>query len=122
VRRVSLWLPPIIYMSVIFYLSSQSQPLPELTSRVWDKALHTIEYAGLGVLLYRALVGEGLPRRATILATIVIVSAYGASDEWHQSFVPMRDADVRDWMVDTLGGILAAVGGAIAAWQARPGR
>ena len=109
-------------MGVIFYLSSQSDPLPELTTRVWDKALHTIEYAGLGVLVFRALVGEGLPPRATILATIAIVSAYGASDEWHQSFVAMRDADVRDWMVDTLGGVLAVIGGGIAAWQARSGR
>lgn len=106
-RRLSLWLPPLAYMGVIFYLSSQSQPLPELTEHVWDKALHAIEYAGLGLLVVRALRGERLPWGAAIVVTIAIVSAYGASDEWHQSFVPMRDADVRDWMVDTLG---AAIG------------
>jgi VanZ family protein len=121
VHRVSLWLPPLAYMSVIFFLSSQPQPLPDLTSRVWDKALHMIEYTGLGVLLFRALAGEGLTWLATALLTVAIVSAYGASDEWHQSFVPMRNADVRDWIVDTLGGTVAAVAAAMAAgrWPSR---
>ena len=34
---------------------------------------------------------------------------YGASDEYHQSFVPMRDADVHDWFADTAGGSLGAI-------------
>jgi len=107
-RRAVLWLPPLVYALVIFSLSSQSAPLPELTGHVWDKFLHTIEYAGLGLLLCRACVGEGLPWvRATILA-IAISSAYGASDEWHQSFVPDRSSDVRDWFTDNLGATLGA--------------
>jgi VanZ family protein len=76
---------------------------------VWDKALHTIEYTGLAVLVIRAILGEGVGRLPAVVLTIVVVSSYGASDEWHQSFVPMRDADVRDWVVDTIG---AAVGSA----------
>lgn len=108
-RRVSLWLPPLIYVVVIFYLSSQSEPLPGLTSHVWDKALHAIEYSGLGVLIFRALFGERLPLPVVVGLTAAIVSVYGASDEWHQSFVPMRSPDIRDWMADTLGGIAAAV-------------
>ena len=53
-RRVLLWGPPILYMALIFHLSSESQPLPALTAHVWDKLLHTIEYAGLALLLARA--------------------------------------------------------------------
>ena len=30
-------------------------------------------------------------------------SLYAATDEIHQSFVPGRDADVRDWFADTIG-------------------
>jgi VanZ family protein len=107
-RRVGLWLPPLVYAAVIFYLSSQSAPLPELTEHVWDKFLHTIEYAGLGLLVCRALVGEGIPWvRAAILA-VAISSVYGASDEWHQSFVPDRSSDVRDWITDNIGATLGA--------------
>jgi VanZ family protein len=108
-RRATLWLPPLIYMIAIFHFSSESQPLPQLTAHVWDKALHTIEYTGLAVLVIRAILGEGVGRLPAVVLTIVVVSSYGASDEWHQSFVPMRDADVRDWVVDTIG---AAVGSA----------
>ena len=50
-------------MAVIFYLSSQPDPLPELTAAVWDKALHFLEYAGLAVLLVRAFRGEGIAFR-----------------------------------------------------------
>src|SRR5207244_10216743 len=45
-------------------------------------------------------------RSVGLLLTLVIVSAYGASDEWHQSFVPMRSSDVNDWFVDMLGGTI----------------
>jgi VanZ family protein len=119
VRRVSLWLPPLIYAGAIFYLSSQSEPLPELTSHVWDKALHAIEYSGLGILIFRALFGERLPLPVVVGLTAAIVSVYGASDEWHQSFVPMRSPDILDWMVDTLGGSAAAVVCALLALRPR---
>lgn len=59
-RRASLWLPPFLYAVAIFHFSSQSDPLPEVTAHVWDKLLHTVEYTGLGLLVFRALAGEGL--------------------------------------------------------------
>ena len=97
-------------MIAIFLLPSQSEPLPELTAHVWDKALHTIEYCGLSVLMIRAILGEGLDGVSAIVLTIIVVSAYGASDEWHQSFVPMRNADARDWLGDTLGAVIGSIG------------
>lgn len=107
-RRASLWLPPLVYMAAIFHFSSESHPLPMLTEHVWDKLLHTIEYVGLAVLLFRALDGEGLGWRRSAILTVLLVSAYGASDEWHQSFVPLRDSDVMDWLTDTLAGAIGA--------------
>jgi hypothetical protein len=38
---------------------------------------------------------------------VLIVSAFGVTDEWHQSFVPGRSCDVFDWLADTLGAALA---------------
>jgi VanZ family protein len=107
-RRVSLWLPPLVYMIVIFHFSSESNPLPEVTEHVWDKLLHLTEYAGLAFLFCRALTGEGLGWLAAAGAALLLTSVYGASDEWHQAFVPLRSVDVRDWLADTLGAALGA--------------
>jgi VanZ family protein len=108
--HLSLWLPPVAYMALIFYLSAQSNPLPELTKHVWDKLLHGFEYAVLAALLGRALLGEGLSAVTTVVAAVLLASAYGASDEYHQRFVPMRSSDVQDWMVDVFGSSLGACG------------
>ena len=39
---------------------------------------------------------------------IIAASIYGASDEYHQYFVPGRVCDWVDWVADTLGATLAA--------------
>ncbi len=100
-------------MAAIFYFSSESHPLPALTERVWDKLLHTIEYVGLAILVFRALDGEGLASFQSAIATVMLVSAYGASDEWHQLYVPLRSADMQDWMTDTLAGAIGAAAGVV---------
>ncbi len=108
-RRAFLWIPPVLYAALIFHFSSESDPLPALTASVWDKAIHATQYAGLALLLCRALRGERLKWRASIVLAIVIASAYAASDEWHQLFVPGRNSDTLDWLADTVG---AAIGSA----------
>lgn len=121
-RRVSLWLPPLIYMAAIFHYSSESHPLPALTEHVWDKLLHTIEYTGLAILLFRALHGERLGQWAAAILTVVLVSVYGATDEWHQSFVPLRDSDVYDWLIDTLAGVIGATASMLVLFVRRKSR
>jgi VanZ family protein len=106
-RRIWLWLPPIIYMAVIFYLSAEADPFPMLTQNVWDKAIHCLEYGGLALLLCRAMLGEGIAWAGALTLALVLTSAYGASDEWHQLYTPGRASDYHDWIADTVG---AAVG------------
>ena len=107
-RHAFLWIPPIVYAALILSLSSQSNPLPALTSLMWDKALHTAEYAGMAFLVCRALRGEGVRRWRSVALAILIASAYAATDEWHQLFVAGRAADVLDWTADTIGGVIGA--------------
>lgn len=102
-RHGVLWAPPVLYAALIFHFSSESNPLPGLTALVWDKALHTTEYAGFASLLCRALRGEGLRRWPAVALAVLLASAYAATDEWHQLFVSGRDSDVRDWLADTIG-------------------
>jgi VanZ family protein len=107
VRRTLLWGPPLLYAALIFHLSSQPDPFPTIRPAVWDKLLHVTTFAGLALLLSRAFRGEGTRWRVALVLALVLTSAYGASDEWHQSYVPNRDASVNDWHADTIG---AAVG------------
>lgn len=98
------------YMSLIFYLSSQSKPLPflegfEKTHLDW--VLHSVEYAILGFLLHRCLFVFFEHQRSAahvlVVWALVIGSLYGLSDEWHQGFTPLRDPSFADWVADTLG-------------------
>jgi VanZ family protein len=96
-------------MALMFYLSAQSYP--PVPPRVWDKLLHGLEYFGLGVLVFRAVAG-GLPATVDVrraLLTVAITVGYGASDEVHQLFVPMRSADFRDLVADAFGAAAALI-------------
>jgi VanZ family protein len=116
-QRMLAWLPVAVYMALIFYFSSLSHPDEELPNFLFDtlgdKSLHAIEYAVLGVLCYRAFrraAGSFTAGYAVVFA-IVTASLYGATDELHQSFVPFRTATWLDWVADTAGGMVGAIGG-----------
>lgn len=68
---------------------------------------HLGGYAVLGALLFSALRIDR-PVRSAALIAVLLASLYGASDEFHQSFVPGRTPTVYDWIVDTIGAALGA--------------
>jgi VanZ family protein len=108
-RGLSLWAPVAAQLLLIFALSSASQ-LPAPPGRLSDKQAHAIAYAVLALLLCRALAGgrlSGLTAGRVVVAALLTV-AYGATDEWHQSFVPGRQSDVADLYADAMGAALAA--------------
>ena len=111
-RGVRLWLPVAVYMAGIFLVSADADPpMPE---RVSDKSMHLLAYAGLAVVVCRAVAG-GLPARVTLRAavfTLLITIGYAATDELHQSFVPNRSADAYDLLADAAG----ACAGLSACW------
>lgn len=107
------WSAVAAYAGVIFFLSAQSYPeeyLPySLLEELGDKVLHGIEFGILAVLCYRAFryaAGPWASRQALILAVVTAI-AYGLTDEIHQAFVPLREADAMDLMADGLGAVLA---------------
>ncbi len=71
----------------------------------FDTAAHFSVYGFLATLVCR------IGRRSTswrgAALTLVVVSAFGVSDEWHQSFVPGRSCEVTDWAADTVGAAVA---------------
>ncbi len=109
------WAPVAGYMVVIFLLSSVSQ-VPRAPSGT-DKVVHVALYVGLALTVLRALAGR-LRAPFTVLhlaLSVAITTAYGATDEFHQRFVPHRSADYRDLVADGCGALLAA--GACGAWS-----
>lgn len=125
------WLSVALWMGVIFFLSTDELS-DQRTSRFigpvlrWlnpgisdaavreiqytvRKCAHLSEYAVLAILLQRALYPT------TIVATsgwtwsqagwaLFLTALYACSDEFHQAFVPSRQASVMDVLIDTAGG------------------
>lgn len=102
-----------VYMGIIFYLSAN--PVPETIVRLglakYDYLLHAIEYAGLSILLFRALNrGMFTFRYASSAPYAVIIStAYGISDELHQWFVPGRSSELSDVLADLVGSTIGVL-------------
>ena len=98
-------LAPLALMAVIFYLSAQEDVGPDVGN--WARVLaHFSQYALLAALWSWAL-APTLGGRALVVAAVISM-VYAVSDEFHQSFVPGRDADPLDVLVDACG-IAAAV-------------
>ena len=97
-----LWGPFLAALAIVFWLSSMSSvPGGEY---VWDKLLHTVGYAGLGLLAMRAFHGGfERPRPGPTLYAGLTVIAWAISDEFHQSFVPGRDSSALDVVADAVG-------------------
>jgi MYXO-CTERM domain-containing protein len=127
---VRYWLPPLLWMAVMFWLSTDTfaaertggllwRTLSTLAPRVTDaqyawlhfgirKAAHLTEYALLAVLLLRALRAGAAAAwhwRWALLA-VLLVAAHALLDEYHQSFTQSRTASEWDSLLDIAGGLV----------------
>ena len=104
-RALSRWPATAVVAATIVVLSEW--PMPDRPPAVLfpgaDKVIHWIEYAVLGVFLFRSLEHEltGHFRLAVIIA-IAAGTAFGVCDEWHQSFVGRTPA-LGDVLADVVG-------------------
>jgi hypothetical protein len=111
-----------IYSSLIFYLSSQSDPAPAITPFLdiphVDKFFHATEYGVLGLLWFRVLrkVDFHNPNTVVPVISILICLVYAVLDEFLQQFVPNRMSSVGDLAADGIGAGLA-VGIRQAIWR-----
>ena len=99
----------VLYCSFIFWLSSKpTLPAPMLFTHQ-DKIFHMGAYFIMGILAWRFFNDLFAKPIIVFLVSLCFSSIYGISDEWHQSYVPGREADILDWLADTLGAITALV-------------
>jgi len=97
------------WMMLIFFLSSQPSLPAVLFFSGADLLLHAVFYAILCVFLARSFTDPRIRNWNRVILLTVLVTAYGITDEFHQSFVPGRDASIWDVLADNVGGFLAAV-------------
>ena len=141
-RAWERWLPPVAWMGLIFYLSSQpdlpSAPEP-LLELILKKTAHAFVYAVLAALFHRAtsrdsgtyrqkpplgLAGHPPPRSGEgqrwgplmSLVPWLLAALYAVSDEMHQTFVPGRSGRMTDVLIDAVG---AAAGVSVMVWLRR---
>jgi hypothetical protein len=111
-RLAAAWLPAALWMGFVFYLSAQERP-PGASQPAFLNVLgHFAEFALLAALItWGQLFSGWWGKRLSLLLTVALVGAllYAASDEYHQSFVPTRDAALNDFAVDGLGALAAVL-------------
>lgn len=122
--KILRWIPVLIWMGIIFYLSHQdssdSSALSSgFTQVVLDflnkniehldmdvlhhlvrKGAHFAAYLILGLLVTHAV--EPGTRKASFV-TFLICVLYASSDEFHQSFIPGRSGQLSDVLLDSFG-------------------
>jgi VanZ family protein len=98
-KKIIRFIPALLWMGFIFYLSSQ-QTTGIGGDSYWQrffilKTFHLIEYAVLFILINFAINSK--------LYSLTLSYLYGISDEFHQSFIPGRTAKFIDTFIDLLG-------------------
>jgi VanZ family protein len=110
-ERIARTLPAIAWMSFIFAMSSQHQ-FPKtfgVSIEFMSIVAHMLLYGTLALLLLYAFWDGRQISRSMMLAAVVGAVLYGVTDEFHQSFVPGRNASVFDLVVNACGATIAVI-------------
>lgn len=143
--KLTVWIPVVLMAVVIFAFSSQngeesgglSYKVAEAVVDFADifadidgesrediintlqfpirKAAHMTEYAIFAVLVYIALMVDGLRYKWRLWLSVAAAFVFAGSDELHQFFVPGRCGAFTDVLIDTAGAAVAMLFMALAA-------
>jgi VanZ family protein len=125
------WFPVAIWLAIIF-VASTAIFTPEHTSAFVEPILrtiapnadahtisrlhhlvrkigHLVEYAILAALLARATLAMRATRGWWFVASLLLLAAVASSDELHQLFVPGRQGQIGDVLLDITAGLATLV-------------
>ncbi|MGH7621589.1 MAG: VanZ family protein [Gemmatimonadaceae bacterium] len=131
-QLVAAWLPVVLWVGLITWLSSDrfsdqqtaawltrtsalaSLGLPPaavaVANLILRKTAHLVEYAVLGLLIYRALASVGLRLPwARVRWAVALAASCAMFDEVHQTLMATRTGTPKDVVIDTLGACLGAL-------------
>lgn len=84
--------------------------ISDLTFDVSDKLIHAGVYFLLYFLFQHSLHNQNkfpFLKEHAFLFSFLFTVIYGATDEFHQFFVPKRESDIFDLLADAVGGLVA---------------
>ena len=127
-KQIVNWILLSTWMVVIFMLSNEvadssserSGVIVEVISRSlsWSqdvltfltrKVAHIFIYFVLGILMFNVAMDFRISNKHAVMLSVVFVMLYAITDEFHQSFVPGRSAELRDVLIDTTAGAMGAL-------------
>jgi VanZ family protein len=98
--------PALVYAILILVLSSiPRSEMPDISILQADKFLHFLEYAVLGVLIFRSVAELYGPKytKSIFWVSFLFVIVFACFDEIYQSYVPGRESDILDILLDIAG-------------------
>jgi VanZ family protein len=109
-QRIVLWIGVGAYCALIFLASSIPGSDVDTGPPGTDKLLHLIEYLILSFLLFSAMRSQfpKVPSGRVFIFVCILSTLYGISDEIHQRYVPLRECDPVDMILDGIGSALGA--------------
>ncbi len=103
-EETSHWIIPILHRIFPF----ASRHLLNRMHTLIRKLAHVTEFGALSISIFHGVRGPRSGWRLDwAIYTLIIAVCYAGLDEWHQSFVPLREPRVRDVIIDTAGALLA---------------
>ena len=107
------WLPPLLWMALIFFLSSfhklQAFPIG-WQDFITRKLAHFLEYAILYILFYRAFKNSTkLSFKKCLILAFFVTITYAISDECHQTKVVGRTGRFFDVSIDSCGAFFGMI-------------
>ena len=105
------WLPVLVYVAIIFGVSSIANLTPPVRWQNADKLSHLLEYSALGFLLVRAFFGARIfaALLPCALLAVAVGLATGLADELFQAGIEGRVSSVEDFHADALGVVIGTV-------------
>ncbi|MCX5749752.1 MAG: VanZ family protein [Candidatus Saganbacteria bacterium] len=108
-KKTIYWIPALLYMAMIFYLSSGAPPEPakHAPMLVHIKLVHIIEYSALYALIFFAVrMSCKIPYNWQVVYCVFLTYIYGLTDELHQALVRGRTASLIDCFTNLLAAAL----------------
>jgi len=110
--RIKYYSPAVLYVILIFALSSLNQRM--VSNYSWgfdDFLLHFIEYHFYGVTLIWAVMRDkpGSELKSSYRLAVSIGALSAMADEFYQSFIPSRYSTLEDVVADIFGVILSII-------------
>ncbi|PHX97762.1 MAG: hypothetical protein CK531_01585 [Gemmatimonadetes bacterium] len=96
------WIAPVLWALLIETLTSWPNVPSASTGHGFDKVVHFGLYAVFAFLVVRAA-QPAVPGWRVMGVVLVVLCVWAALDEWHQTWIPGRGAEVADWAADATG-------------------